>query len=336
MLVRAPLSARWQRRWSCRRPRSRCPTTTAITRAAARDGHAHHAGSAPVAAGPRAAQHTACPRSGGGVDDQPDRRHDDRSGVVLRPLDRVLGAAAVRAQHGGVRARPLAPARAAATGRSCCGSAAIRPTIRSGPPKPRKMPGWAFALTPAFLTRLEALVRRDRVRLIVDLNLVTDTPLTAATWARAAETSLPRGSIIGFEVGNEPDIYDRSYWVATIARSPLEARPLPLELTPDSYVDDFNALRARARRGGARRTADRAGGRTPRRQRGLDHDTDRRRAPRARSRERAPVSVLRVRKPGSRAIRRSRGCSAARPPPAWRRTSRRRWRSRTAPACAFG
>ena len=47
------------------------------------------------------------------------------------------------------------------------------------------------------------------MRLIVDLNLVTDTPLTAATWARAAETSLPRGSIIGFEVGNEPDIYDR-------------------------------------------------------------------------------------------------------------------------------
>ncbi len=106
-------------------------------------------------------------------------------------------------------------------------------------PKARRMPGWAFALTPAYLARLRSLVERDRVRLIVDLNLVTDTPLTAATWARAAETSLPRGSIIGFEVGNEPDLYTRSYWMATIARSPLEARPLPLELTPDSYVDDF-------------------------------------------------------------------------------------------------
>ncbi len=106
-------------------------------------------------------------------------------------------------------------------------------------PKARRMPGWAFALTPAYLARLRSLVERDRVRLIVDLNLVTDTPLTAATWARAAETSLPRGSIIGFEVGNEPDLYTRSYWMATIARSPLEAGPLPLELTPDSYVDDF-------------------------------------------------------------------------------------------------
>jgi Glycosyl hydrolase family 79 C-terminal beta domain len=106
-------------------------------------------------------------------------------------------------------------------------------------PKARTMPGWAFALTPAYLARLRSLVERDRVRLIVDLNLVTDTPLTAATWARAAETSLPRGSIIGFEVGNEPDLYTRSYWMATIARSPLEARALPLELTPNSYVDDF-------------------------------------------------------------------------------------------------
>ena len=105
----------------------------------------------------------------------------------------------------------------------------------------RRMPAWAFAVTPEFLAQLRSLVERDRVKLIVDLNLVTDTPLTAAAWARAAETSLPRGSIIGFEVGNEPDLYTRSYWLATIARSPLEARPLPLELTPDSYVDDFDA-----------------------------------------------------------------------------------------------
>jgi hypothetical protein len=106
-------------------------------------------------------------------------------------------------------------------------------------PKARRMPDWAFAVTPEFLTRLRSLVERDGVRLIVDLNLVTDTPLTAATWARAAETSLPRGSIIGFEVGNEPDLYTRSYWMTTIARSPLVTRPLPFELTPDSYVDDF-------------------------------------------------------------------------------------------------
>lgn len=103
----------------------------------------------------------------------------------------------------------------------------------------QKMPDWAFALTPAYLARLRALVRRDRVKLIVDLNLLTDTPLIAAAWARAAETSLPRGSIAGFEVGNEPDLYERRYWEDMIARSPLVTRPMPLAVTPDTYVQDF-------------------------------------------------------------------------------------------------
>ena len=105
----------------------------------------------------------------------------------------------------------------------------------------RRMPAWAFAVTPQFLAHLRSLVKRDPVKLIVDLNLVTDTPLTAATWARAAETSLPHGSIVGFEIGNEPDLYSRRYWVGALARSPLQTGALPFELTPSSYVQDFAA-----------------------------------------------------------------------------------------------
>jgi hypothetical protein len=105
----------------------------------------------------------------------------------------------------------------------------------------RQMPDWAYELTPSYLARLRALVTRDRVKLIVDLNLVTDTPLIAAEWARAAETSLPHGSIMGFEIGNEPDLYSRRYWVATVPRSVFDTRPFPPELTPDSYVQDFAA-----------------------------------------------------------------------------------------------
>jgi Glycosyl hydrolase family 79 C-terminal beta domain len=108
-------------------------------------------------------------------------------------------------------------------------------------PRGRKMPDWAFALTPAYLARLRALAERDRVKLIVDLNLLTDTPFTAAAWAHAAETSLPHGSIAGFEVGNEPDLYERRYWVDLIARSPLVTRPMPLDVTPATYVQDFAA-----------------------------------------------------------------------------------------------
>jgi hypothetical protein len=103
----------------------------------------------------------------------------------------------------------------------------------------KHMPTWAFALTPRYLARVRGLVLRDRVKLIVDLNLVTDTPLTAAAWAHAAETALPHGSIVGFEVGNEPDLYSRRYWVRTLASSPLLSDSLPFELTPPTYVQDF-------------------------------------------------------------------------------------------------
>jgi hypothetical protein len=105
----------------------------------------------------------------------------------------------------------------------------------------RRVPDWAFELTPRYLSRLAGLVRRDRVKLIVDLNLVTDTPPVAAAWAHAAETSLPHGSIVGFEVGNEPDLYSRRHWVATLARSPLQTRMLPSAITPSIYVQDFAA-----------------------------------------------------------------------------------------------
>ena len=108
-------------------------------------------------------------------------------------------------------------------------------------PRRAKMPGWAFAVTPSYVSRLRALVLRDRVKLIVDLNLVTATPLTAAAWARAAETELPHGSIIGFEIGNEPDLYSRTHWIAMVDRSPFEVRSLPFELTPAGYVQDFAA-----------------------------------------------------------------------------------------------
>ena len=108
-------------------------------------------------------------------------------------------------------------------------------------PRWRRMPQWAFELTPRYLARLGELVRRDHMKLIVDLNLLTDTPFTAAAWARAAETSLPHGSIVGFEIGNEPDLYSRRYWLATIASSPFASRTLPLELTPATYVQDFAA-----------------------------------------------------------------------------------------------
>jgi hypothetical protein len=105
-------------------------------------------------------------------------------------------------------------------------------------PKVRPLPPWAFELTPQWLEQTSALVRTLGLRLILDLNLVTESPLAAAGWAQAAETQLPPGSIAGFEIGNEPDIYNRLFWLATVSRSKVTP---PLGLTPSTYAEDFQA-----------------------------------------------------------------------------------------------
>ncbi len=108
-------------------------------------------------------------------------------------------------------------------------------------PMARNMPHWVFKLTPAWLTPTAKLVRRLGVRLILDLNLVTGSPIRAAEWAQAAEREMPRGSIAAFEIGNEPDIYNRWFWLATVSRRTLGATLLPTGLTADSYAQVFRA-----------------------------------------------------------------------------------------------
>ncbi|MGA9860236.1 MAG: glycosyl hydrolase family 79 C-terminal domain-containing protein [Solirubrobacteraceae bacterium] len=98
----------------------------------------------------------------------------------------------------------------------------------------KELPEWVFELTPAWLTQVSRLVRLAHVRLILDLNLVTATPQVAARWARTAEAKLPRGSIIAFEIGNEPDIYSQSSWRQRVTGP--TARRLPTQITATSYA----------------------------------------------------------------------------------------------------
>lgn len=100
-------------------------------------------------------------------------------------------------------------------------------------------PGGIFQLSPGWFRQVSALVPSVAGRLILDLNLVTDLPLMAGQWAEAAVDELPRGSIAGFEIGNEPDLYNRRYWLTVFGRVALLARVLPLELTPLKYVGLF-------------------------------------------------------------------------------------------------
>ncbi|MFL5829400.1 MAG: hypothetical protein ACJ76X_05735, partial [Solirubrobacteraceae bacterium] len=96
-------------------------------------------------------------------------------------------------------------------------------------------PRWAFELTPSFIERTASIVRALRLRVILDLNLVTGSPELAAAWARVAETRLPRKSIIGFEIANEPDLYDRAFWLFTTGGEQFSGHALPPDITPVDY-----------------------------------------------------------------------------------------------------
>lgn len=107
-------------------------------------------------------------------------------------------------------------------------------------PTVRKLPSWAFGLTVAFVARTAKLVRKMRLRVILDLNLITATPQSAGLWAREAEATMPEASIIGFEVGNEPDLYSLAFWTQTTEADRFEGRVLPRDITPADYVKDFD------------------------------------------------------------------------------------------------
>jgi hypothetical protein len=107
-------------------------------------------------------------------------------------------------------------------------------------PTSSRLPPWAFEVTPRLVARTAKIVRQMRLRLIVDLNTLTSTPRIAGDWARAAEAHLPAGSIIGFEIGNEPDLYSRSTWAHQLRHSGFNLARLPATITPSSYVGDYN------------------------------------------------------------------------------------------------
>ena len=108
-------------------------------------------------------------------------------------------------------------------------------------PRSRRLPPWAFGLTPTFIERTARVVRAMRLRVILDLNLITGTPQLARAWVREAEAALPPSSILGFEIGNEPDLYDRGFWHEATEGQPFGRRVLPPNLGPNRYVSDFAA-----------------------------------------------------------------------------------------------
>jgi Glycosyl hydrolase family 79 C-terminal beta domain len=68
-------------------------------------------------------------------------------------------------------------------------------------------PRSVFELDDEWMSGLSALVARDRLRVMLDLNLGVHSPTMAVSFARAAAKALPRSTLAGVEIGNEPDLY---------------------------------------------------------------------------------------------------------------------------------
>jgi hypothetical protein len=91
----------------------------------------------------------------------------------------------------------------------------------------KELPEWAYEVRPAWLSEVSRMVSAFGVRIILDLNLVTSTPTSAANWAQTAVTHLPPGSVIGFEIGNEPDVYSPAGF-----KRKSGARKIPRKIEP--------------------------------------------------------------------------------------------------------
>lgn len=106
-------------------------------------------------------------------------------------------------------------------------------------PRARSLPRSLFGLTPQWLDEAATLVRRTGTRVILDLNLAADSPAMAARWARAALAQLPRRSLVGFEIGNEPDLYHREFFyrLGAMAGTALGAP----DFTAATYARDFGS-----------------------------------------------------------------------------------------------
>ena len=115
-----------------------------------------------------------------------------------------------------------------------------------------RLPPWAFPVTPSLVARTVAIIKDLRLRVILDLNTISTTARVTGVWIRSAlaATNLAR-SLVAFEIGNEPDIYNRATWAgdllaanppSTLNQAVVSPVQLPDQITPTSYVRTYRAF----------------------------------------------------------------------------------------------
>ncbi len=85
-----------------------------------------------------------------------------------------------------------------------------------------------------WMNDLTSIVARDHMRVMLDLNLAVHSPTMAVAFAKAANAALPRGTLAGLEIGNEPDLYtlQRTLQVERIATT--------LKSVPNNWQHDYS------------------------------------------------------------------------------------------------
>lgn len=98
-------------------------------------------------------------------------------------------------------------------------------------------PSWVFELGDQWLADLAALTRRDRLRVILTVNLAVHSPTMATAFALAAARALPRHTLAGAAIGNEPDLYPLQ---PGLERERITDRPLaPAHWTQQYAPSDY-------------------------------------------------------------------------------------------------
>jgi hypothetical protein len=108
-------------------------------------------------------------------------------------------------------------------------------------PHVKQVPPWVFDLTPGFIARTVNVVRKLHLRVILDLNLVTAVPKLLIAGVEEAQKVMPPGSVMGYEIGNEPDLYNRAFWSQVTRSHRPRVVVLPQAITARSYADDYDA-----------------------------------------------------------------------------------------------
>jgi hypothetical protein len=104
-------------------------------------------------------------------------------------------------------------------------------------PGVRKPLGIRYTLGPQWMASTRAAAQALNARLILGVNLESDSPAIAAAECAALLSGVGRASVSGLELGNEPEVYGTLGWYQTAAGVPVLGRPVSYDFA--SYLHDY-------------------------------------------------------------------------------------------------